>query len=137
MANQYNVQSKTGTFDGVAALSKVNGEVVAIGSGAVRLEKLSANLTVLAQTNTFTITPEWQVCNTSDGTFIPISPSNNAANVVLQTGTSGQEVAISRVVSAPDGIYGWRFARMSLVAGGTTGTSDDTYSISYCFRQVP
>lgn len=137
MANRYNVQAATGTFNGVAAASKVNGNTVQIGADTVRVRDLSAIVVVDAETNTFTVAPEWQVCNTSDGTFLPIMPSNAAANVVIATGTSGADATVSRVISAPDGVYGWRFARMSLVAGGTTGTSDDTYSISYCFRQVP
>lgn len=86
---------------------------------------LSAVCTVDAETNTLTIAAQWEVSN--DGTtFYVCSPSNNAANVVLATGTSSADAAVTKCVEANQSVYGWRYARVRLVSGVTTadGTND-------------
>lgn len=132
---KYNVSSLSGTFADVASASSVSGNVVKMNRDYPKLDHLSALVTVLAETNTFTIAPKWEVSN-NNTTFVAAAPSNNAANVVIATGTAGADTAVSAAVTAPDSVYAWQYARLSLVAGGTTGTSSDTYAIGYCFREL-
>lgn len=89
----------------------------------------SALVYAQATTSTLTLTPKWQV--SADGsTWRDVKLPNNAANVVLVTGT-GSAVASTVVVVAPDAVYGWFYARCSLLTGGTTASTGDEYSISY------
>lgn len=127
------VSATSGTFNGVTSGSAVNGTAVFLGGQNKRTTGLAANLTVLAETNTFTITAKWQV-SADNSTWVDASLANNAANVTLATGTSGTDTAVSRYLPAPD-LSAANYARVVLVAGGTTGGSSDTYSISYNFRQ--
>lgn len=86
---------------------------------------LSALCTVDAETNTLTIAHAWQVSN--DGTtFYDCAPSNNAATVVLATGTGGADAAVTVSIEANQSVYGYKYARLRLVAGVATpsGTTD-------------
>lgn len=55
--------------------------------------------------------------------------------VALAIGTAGADTAVARAIPAPDSVYGYKFARCSVVVGGVTGTANDTYSIAYSYRQ--
>jgi hypothetical protein len=86
---------------------------------------LSAHCTVDAETNTITIAHQWEVSN--DGTtFVVCAPANNAATVVLATGTSGSDATVSKVVDANPAVYGYKYARLQLVTGvaSASGTTD-------------
>jgi hypothetical protein len=86
---------------------------------------LSADITVDAETNTITISHIWEVSN--DGTsFVACAPSNNAATVVLATGTSGSDASVNKVVEANQAVYGYKYARLRLVTGvaSASGTTD-------------
>lgn len=132
---RYNVSSSTGTFNTVASGSAVNGNAIHLGQSFQKVKALSALLTVLAETNTFTIAARWQVSN-DNSTFVNVANGpQNAAGVVLATGTAGADTAVTIAVPAPEAIYGWKYARMTLVAGGTTGASADTYAIGYSYHQ--
>lgn len=129
------IATTSGLFTGVESGSQVNGDGVFVGGSCRKVEALSALVTVDAETNTMTVTPKWEVSN-DDSTYVTAANANNAANVVLATGTAGADASVSRVISAPDTVYGWRFARMSLLVGVATGTSSDSYSIAYNYRQL-
>ncbi len=83
-----------------------------------------------AKVNLMTVEPQWQV--SADGsTWYNAKVPNNAAAVVAVTGT-GSAVSATIVVSAPDCVYGWAYARgaaVSRVADAVDG--DDEYNISY------
>jgi hypothetical protein len=83
-----------------------------------------------AKVNLMTVEPQWQV--SADGsTWYNAKAPNNAAAVVAVTGT-GSAVPGTVVVSAPDCVYGWAYARgaaVSRVADAVDG--DDEYNISY------
>lgn len=85
-----------------------------------------------ATTNNLTLTGKWQVSETGTtaGTWYDAPLGNNAANVTIVTGT-GSAVASTRFIEAPDSVYGWKFARYSLVTGGATAAAGDEYSMSY------
>lgn len=136
MTVRYNQFASSGTANGVASGSQVNGTSVPLGRIASRLRDMSALVTCLAETSTLTFAAKWQVSN-DNSTWIDCAhaPQNPAA-VVLATGTAGADTAITRMIPAPAGATGWAWARLALVVGGTTGASADTFSVGYCYRQV-
>lgn len=96
---------------------------------------LSALCVVDAETNTLTISHEWQVSNDA-ATWVTCSPSNNAATVVIATGTSGADPAVTVNIEANQGVYGYRFARIRLVTGvATADGSADVGGATYNFRR--
>lgn len=116
----------------VTAVTGASGTTVggnALPMNDVEIGSLSALTYLQATTSTLTLAPKWQV--SADGsTWRDAKLPNNAANVVLVTGT-GSAVAATVAVSAPDAVYGWAYARIALVTGGTTASTGDEYSFSY------
>lgn len=90
---------------------------------------LSVLATIDAETANLTITVLWQV-STDNSTYYTLTPVNNAANVVLATGTAGGDAAVSKVFPAPDGVMGWPYVRAAVTNGVETGTANDTYSLT-------
>lgn len=135
MAFKYNQLAISGNANTLASGSVVAGTALAMGDNTrKKVVCLSALLTVLAETSTFTWAFKWQVSN-DNSTWVDLANgSQNAAAVVLATGTAGADTAVSKVMPAPDSIYGWKWARLALVTGGTTGASVDTYAASYVYR---
>ncbi len=136
MTMRYNAHT-TGTLnlDTLVAGSVVGGNAVELGDNArQKARSLSALVVVDAETNTITVAAKWQVSN--DGaTWVDVANgSQNAASVVLATGTAGADALVTRMIPAPESIYGWRKARLALVTGVATGAATDTYAISYCYR---
>lgn len=137
MALRYNDKAVSGTADTLGQGSVIGGSSLDVNDNArQKLAALSALVTVDAETSTFTFAGKWQGSN--DGsTWVDIANgSQNAAAVVLATGTAGADAAVTKSIPAPDAVYGWRKARFALVTGGTTGAAIDTYSISYCYRAL-
>ncbi len=133
---RYNTSQATGDADSVAAGDQVNGTSLFMGQNFRKVADLSALCVVDAETNTLTLAAKWQGSN--DGsTWVDLAnaPGNPAA-VVLATGTAGADAAVTKAVEAPKAAYGFKFARCSIVVGVTTGTSSDTYTIGYCYRQL-
>ncbi len=91
---------------------------------------LSATVTVDAETDTITLGAVWEVSNDAS-TWKRCVPSNNAATVVLMTGTAGADTAVTRVVEANMAVYGYRYARISLENLVANGLIADTYAVSY------
>lgn len=136
MTMRYNAHS-TGTLNlnTVVAGTTTGGNAVEMGDNTrQKVRSLSALVTVDAETDTITITGKWQVSN--DGsTWVDIANGpQNAAGVVLATGTGGADAAVTKCYPAPDAVYGWRKARFAIVNGVVTGNTADTYAISYCYR---
>lgn len=135
MTMRYNAHSSSGNADTLATGSVIAGTAVELGDNSrQKVRSLSALVTVDAETNTFTFATKWQVSN--DGsTWVDVANGpQNAASVVLATGTAGADAAVSKAIPAPDAIYGWRKARIALVTGGTTGAAIDTYALGYSYR---
>lgn len=127
----------TGTLNlnTVVAGTTTGGNAVDMGDNArQKVRSLSALVTVDAETDTITITGKWQVSN--DGTtWVDVAHgTQNAAGVILATGTAGADASVTRCYQAPDAVYGWRKARFAIVNGVVTGNTADTYSIGYCYR---
>lgn len=136
MSLRYNAHT-TGTlnFDTLVAGSVVGGTAVELGDNSrQKVRSLSALVTVDCETDTMTMTGKWQVSN--DGsTWVDVSNgTQNAAGVVLATGTGGADASVSKAYPAPDAVYGWKKARFAITNGVVTGNAVDTYAISYCYR---
>ena len=129
-ARKFTVSAATaGNLNGVTAGG--NGAGATLPAQSVAAGTLSALFVVDAETDTITIAGQWQ--GSDDGsTWYDIAGSpNNAANVVLATGTGGADAAVTRAVPCPSQAHGFRFLRAVARVGATTGTANDTYSISY------
>jgi hypothetical protein len=128
--------AQTGDFDAVAAGDAKYGSAVHIGLAEKKVEDLVAELAVDAETNTITLAAKWQGSD-DKSTWVDLAhePQNPAA-VVLATGTGGADAAVTKAIAAPDGAYGYQYARVAIVVGVTTGTTSDTYSITYRYRQL-
>lgn len=122
----------TSNLNGVVAGTTVGGP--ALRTSEIETGSLSCRVTVLAETNTLTLTFKWQVSDDAT-TWVDLAPANNAANVVLATGTAGADAAVSRVFGAPEGAVSWNFVRPALVTGVVTGASADTYAFDAHYRQ--
>lgn len=129
-----NVQG-TGTTALVGAAPQTGaGNPLSAVAKRVALGSLSARVYAQATTNTLTITGKWQVKESAGGTWLDCFASNNAAQVVIVTGT-GSAVASTRVVEAPDGAYGWPFIRYVVTTGVATAAAGDEFSVGYNYRQ--
>jgi hypothetical protein len=127
--------SSTGTFNTVASGASVNGTTIQIDG--VETGTLSALAVLDAETNTITLTPYWQV-SADQTTWYNVVNQVNSAFTVTATGTAGADATVSRVVDAPMSVYGWRFCRVAVLVGGTTGTTNDTYTLSYAYcKRMP
>jgi hypothetical protein len=140
MALVNNVKVLNGNLNSNAAGTTEGGTyatsgAVALGVNTQAIANLSALVGVLAETNGITVTPVWQVSN-DDTTYVNATPSNDAANVVIATGTAGADTAVSACISAPDSVYGWKFARLAFKNLVQTGATGDLYSVGYCYRTL-
>jgi hypothetical protein len=135
MTMRYNAHASSGNADTLAAGSTIAGSAVNLGDNArQKVKNLSALVTVDAETTSLTFAAKFQVSN-DNSTWVDVAHgSQNAASVVLATGTAGADAAVTKAIPAPDAIYGWRYARIALVTAGATGATVDTYSLSYCYR---
>lgn len=132
MTVRYNVGATSGDF---TVSAQKNGAAVFMGMASQKIKYLSALVTVLADTNTLTLTGHWEVSN-DNSTWNTATPQNNAAQVALATGTAGADSAVTRVIEAPEFVYGWQYIRYSVAPGVATAGAGDTWSIAYCYRQV-
>lgn len=135
MPLRYNAHLASGTANGLGTGSVIPGNAVETGDNArQKVRGLSALVNVDAETSTFTFAAKWQVSNDGSTWVDVTNGSQNAAAVVLATGTGGADASVVRAIPAPDSVYGWRKVRIALVTGGTSGASADTYELSYCYR---
>lgn len=135
MTMRYNANSSSGDFNGSTAGTVKGGTALDIGDNArQKLRNLSALVVVDCETSTMTMSGSWQVSN--DGTtWVDVANgSQNAASVVLATGTAGADATVTKAYPAPDAVYGWKKARFALTNGVATGGAADVWTISYCYR---
>lgn len=128
-----NVNTASGNLNTLTSGSVVGGPAVFMGNGFKKIANLSATLGLTAATATLTMAAKWQVSN-DNSTWIDVAnePQNPAA-VVITTGTA---TIVTKAMPAPDAIYGWQYARIAIVTGGTTGAAGDLYTIGYNYRQL-
>lgn len=96
---------------------------------------LSAHCVVDIETTSLTMTLNWQV-SLDNSTWLDIAHTpNNAAGVVLGTGTAGADPTITKVLPAPDSVYSYPYCRCGITNAGATGAAADTYAIGYSYRK--
>jgi hypothetical protein len=134
MALRYNAHSSSGDFDGLSATT-VGGTAVDMGDNSrQKVRNLSALVVVDCETSTMTMTGSWQVSNDGSTWVTVTNGPQNAAGVVLATGTGGADASVTRCFEAPQAVYGWRKARFAITNAVAAGGATDTYSISYSYR---
>lgn len=111
-----------GTFVGLSAVPNMND--VTYGS-------LACNASLLADTNTITLSGYWQV-SVDNSTWLVCAPTPGSPLVaaVWATGTAGADTAVQRVIEAPLGVYCYPYVRFAVLVGVTTGAAIDTYATS-------
>ena len=124
-------QATTPTIDGVTAGNVAAGATLIMNK--VKRNTLSSTVTVDAETDTITLTAVWQV-SVDTSTWVDLYQPNSAAYVVQATGTGGADAAVTRVIDAPGGVYGWRYARIVILVGVATGTSADSSAVDYNYQ---
>src|SRR6185312_1951752 len=132
MAIRYNVNGVSGNANTLVSGSVIPGNAVFNGNNFQKVDRLTALVSVTAATSTITFTGKWQV-SSDNSTWVDIVGGNNAANVTFATGTA---TIVTKALDAPQGAYGWKYARFVLVTGVTTGGASDLYSIAYSYRQL-
>lgn len=124
--------SSSGNFNTKAAGDTVSGSTITIDM--VEPPTLSALVALDAETDTITLTPYWEV-SADQTTWYRVYDQNGTASTAQATGTAGADATVSRVLNAPGAVYGWRFCRVTVVVGVTTGATADTYAISYNYAR--
>ena len=127
---QQSASSSTGDFDSLAAGTVT--AMAAVSNTRIRPGTLSATMVLDAETNTLTLSAGWEVSDSPDSGFktLALAPNNPAA-VVIATGTGGADAAVTVVIPAPAAASGHRFVRATVTNGVATGTTSDTYTVSY------
>jgi hypothetical protein len=133
MALRDKVSSVSGNANTLVAGTVTAGASIFMGNVAQKVANLAAIVNVTAATSTLTWTGNWQTSN--DGsTWRNVKPANNAASVVIATGTAAATGDVS--YDAPPAVYGARFCRFALTNGVATGGATDLYAVSYTYRQL-
>lgn len=117
-----------------AAPQTVNGNAVDMND--VAFGTLSARCTVLADTNTLTVTAKWQGKDQGGNWVDVANEPQNPAGVALATGTAGADAAVSRIVPAPTAVYAYRQARIVFTSGVGVGGGagvDEVSSYEYYY----
>lgn len=132
-----NVSASSGTFNGVLAGAAVNGTAIFLGQTYCKVRGLCALVTVDGETDTITLTAKWQVSRNGT-TWVDVSNgTQNASGVALVTGTAGADAAVTKTIPLPnEAAQGYPYARIALVVGVATGTTNDTYAISYDYEML-
>lgn len=138
MPLRFDAHKVSGNADTLAAGSTIAGSTVVMGDNArQKIRNLSAVVTCDIETASLTFTGVWQVSNNGSTWFNVSNGSQNAAGVVLGTGTGGADPTITRAYEAPSAVYGYKLARFTFLTAGATGAATDTYEIGYCYRSGP
>jgi len=108
----------------------------AISTANLEPGSVSCLFTLLADTNTLTLTGKFQVSDDNSTWYDLAGDAQNPANVAVATGTAGADTAVTRVLPLPPSALGWKWIRAAIVNGVATGASIDTYAFSWHYRRV-
>lgn len=127
------VSATAGNLNTLVAGSVQAGTAIFLGRAWRKVAGLSALVSVTAATSTLTLAAKWQV-SVDNSTWLDVANgTQNAASVVLATGTT---TIVTKVLPAPDVVYGYPFARVAIVTGVATAGASDLYAMSYSYRQL-
>lgn len=110
---------------GQTASSQANGNIVHLA--LVVPGTLSALVTLGVVTAGLGLLPKWEV-SADRSTWYTAAPDDPSTPVALGIGAA--------TVQASSAVYGWNWARCSLVVTGASGQASDTYQISYSFERT-
>lgn len=133
MPTRFKVSAVSGNINTLIAGTVTAGNPLFMGNVARKIDMLSAVVNVTAATSTLTWTGKWQYSDDKTN-WVDLRQSNNAANVVLATGTSAATGDIG--IDAPYGVNGAKWVRFVLLNGVATGGVTDLFAISYSYRQM-
>jgi hypothetical protein len=108
-------------------------QVSAISLATDDWDNLSVLFYAKATTNTLTVTGKWQVSADGGSNWYDVYVENNAALVAQVTGT-GSAVTATRVIDAPEAVYGWPNVRFVAVSGVGSGGGAGTDEASVTYR---
>ncbi len=123
---------------GVQAISGTAPQVVtstAFECRQAQAHTLSCELDYDILTNTITFTATWQVSKDGTNWINHATVQNNAASVVFATGT-GAQVAGKLIIGAPDGVYGFPYARCVVTSGTGSGQGAGKDDVTFSFNYV-
>ncbi len=104
----------------------------AIATANIEPGSMSCLFTLLADTNTLTLTGKFMVSDDNSTWYDLAGDAQNPANVVIATGTAAApDTAVTRVLPVPVQATGWKYVRAAIVNGVATGAAIDTYSFSF------
>ena len=107
----------------------------AVPTASAQPGTMSCLFTLLAETNTLTLTGKFQVSDDNSTWYDLAGDAQNPANVLIATGTAGADTAVTRVLPVPPAAVGWRYVRAAIVNGVATGATGDTYVLSFRYRR--
>lgn len=123
-------QQMVGTNTAFTAGSTKTLNGAAVPTQMVKIGTLCALVYANAKTNNLTISAKWQ-CSDDNSTYRDATTQNNAANVVIVTGT-GSDVNDYKVIPCPSEIASFPFVRLQLYTGASSADgTNDTGTISY------
>lgn len=126
------VSASSGNLNTLVAGSVVGGVAIFLGRSNRKIGFLSARVQLTAATATLTMATKWQVSDDSSTWEDVVNGPQNAASVVVTTGTSA---LVKRIIPPSEAIYGRAYARLAIVTGVATGAAGDLYVIDYSYRQ--
>lgn len=131
---RYNSAIATGNFTGATSGAQVNGSTLHIGELQRDIVDLAAHVIATVTMTNATVSVQWQGSNDAS-TFVNVAHDPaNTASVAFATGVAS---GTTKAFEAPNGVYGYKYARAAVVFGSTTaGTTNDAVSIGYTYRQV-
>jgi len=125
---RFQVSGSTGTANTQSVGYNVDGTALAVGtdrSGRPKPGTLAAYVEADC-TGSVTWTPAWRVSD-DNTTFYNLAVEGNVAETAISVTTTG------RMLSAPQAVHGFRYARLRLTTGGATGVTANVCEISYCY----
>lgn len=131
---RFNASIVTGNFTGATTGASVNGGSLHIGETQRDVQNISARIIATITMTNATVKAQWQGSNDNAAWDNVAHSPENPAGVALATGVaSGTTLG----VGAPEGVYGYKYARCQLLWTSTTaGTTNDAMSIGYTYRQL-
>lgn len=131
---RYNVGIATGNFTGVTTGAQITGTTLHIGESQRDIVDLAARIVATVTMTNALMKAQWQGSN-DNSTFDNVAHDvDNPIAIAVATGVASGNTL---TVGAPPGVYGYKYARCSIVLTSTTaGTTNDAVSIGYVYRQL-
>lgn len=132
-ARRVTTSATAGNLNTVVAGTQTAGATLTMNQ--VEPGSLCAEVLVDAETSTLTIALDWLVSQ-DNSTWVTVAHgTQNAAGVVLATGTAGADASVTRIIPAPSCAYSFAYCKAAVRNEAQTGAAVDTYSIKYHYMK--